>query len=206
MIDFAERRARDLGLPEVRLYTHVLMIENIALYTRLGYIETHRETEHGFTRAFFTKQVSGKWVALGADSDDARRRCTSRRRAEGPRRLAHVMLIPFRIGMSSACACGVTWSRGVVVLARAVGQSLRRVCELRDDTMTTQVDGVRESGFRAAARTPTTSYRASRRSQPRVTWACAAHREIPASRESRGPCPAATPDSRTHRPGSAGGM
>lgn len=58
MIDFAERRARDLGLPEVRLYTHVLMIENIALYTRLGYIETHRETEHGFTRAFFTKQVS----------------------------------------------------------------------------------------------------------------------------------------------------
>jgi hypothetical protein len=31
------------------------MLENIARYTALGYVETHRETQSGFNRVFMTK-------------------------------------------------------------------------------------------------------------------------------------------------------
>src|SRR5258707_4551831 len=42
LIAFAEEQARRLGHSEVRLYTHEKMTENIALYTRLGFVETGR--------------------------------------------------------------------------------------------------------------------------------------------------------------------
>ncbi|HEX2141369.1 MAG TPA: GNAT family N-acetyltransferase [Candidatus Limnocylindria bacterium] len=38
----AEQRARELNLPEVRLYTNERFVENLALYGRRGYRETHR--------------------------------------------------------------------------------------------------------------------------------------------------------------------
>lgn len=37
LLAFAERRAMELGLPEVRLYTHARMARNIAIYERAGY-------------------------------------------------------------------------------------------------------------------------------------------------------------------------
>jgi ribosomal protein S18 acetylase RimI-like enzyme len=43
LIALAETRARELGLPEVRLFTNARMEGNIALYRRLGYSETRRE-------------------------------------------------------------------------------------------------------------------------------------------------------------------
>lgn len=43
LLAFAERHARTLGLPRMRLYTNELMTKNIALYTSLGYRETGRE-------------------------------------------------------------------------------------------------------------------------------------------------------------------
>lgn len=55
LLAFADERARALGLPEIRLYTHERMTENIAYYPRHGYVETHRSEEHGFQRVFFTK-------------------------------------------------------------------------------------------------------------------------------------------------------
>lgn len=58
LLDFAESRAREAGLPELRLYTHVRMTENIALYMRLGYVETERRSEHGFERVFMTKRLT----------------------------------------------------------------------------------------------------------------------------------------------------
>lgn len=58
LLDFAESRAREEGMPELRLYTHVRMTENIALYARLGYVETHRRSEHGFERVFMTKPLT----------------------------------------------------------------------------------------------------------------------------------------------------
>ena len=55
---FAEERARFLGLPETRLYTHERMTANIAFYTRLGYDQVVRRVEDGFARVFMRKLLS----------------------------------------------------------------------------------------------------------------------------------------------------
>jgi N-acetylglutamate synthase-like GNAT family acetyltransferase len=57
LMRYAERRAAELGLHELRLYTNALMTENLALYPALGYVETGRRTEDGFSRVYFTKRV-----------------------------------------------------------------------------------------------------------------------------------------------------
>jgi GNAT superfamily N-acetyltransferase len=44
LLAFAERRARLLGLPALRLYTNEKMTSNISLYTSLGYRLGYRET------------------------------------------------------------------------------------------------------------------------------------------------------------------
>jgi ribosomal protein S18 acetylase RimI-like enzyme len=54
---FAEETAREAGYASIRLYTHVLMHENIALYTRAGFVETHRGREKGFERVYMTKSL-----------------------------------------------------------------------------------------------------------------------------------------------------
>ncbi len=51
----AERIAAAAGLPELRLYTNAAMVENLALYPRLGYREVERRHERAFDRVFFTK-------------------------------------------------------------------------------------------------------------------------------------------------------
>lgn len=40
LLDFADRRAIAIRVPEIRLYTNTRMEKNIALYRRHGYIET----------------------------------------------------------------------------------------------------------------------------------------------------------------------
>ena len=57
LIAFAEEQARRLGHSEVRLYTHEKMTENIALYTRLGFVETGRGQKAGYDRVFMTKRL-----------------------------------------------------------------------------------------------------------------------------------------------------
>jgi ribosomal protein S18 acetylase RimI-like enzyme len=57
LLEFAEQQAVACGLPELRLYTHVKMTENQALYTRLGYREVERRSESGFERVFMSKPV-----------------------------------------------------------------------------------------------------------------------------------------------------
>jgi ribosomal protein S18 acetylase RimI-like enzyme len=52
LMAFATAEARRRGFPAIRLYTHVLMTENQALYRRLGYVETGRATEKGFDRVY----------------------------------------------------------------------------------------------------------------------------------------------------------
>ena len=57
LIAFAEAEARRRGHDELRLYTHVLMVENIALYQRLGFHEIGRIHEHGFDRVYMAKRT-----------------------------------------------------------------------------------------------------------------------------------------------------
>ena len=57
LMDFAERRAAALGLGRLALYTNEVMVENIAIYTRLGYRETERRSEHGYNRVFMEKRL-----------------------------------------------------------------------------------------------------------------------------------------------------
>jgi 8-oxo-dGTP pyrophosphatase MutT (NUDIX family) len=55
LMRFAELRARELGLSELRLYTNAAMWENLRLYPRLGYRETERYEEGGYRRVRFAK-------------------------------------------------------------------------------------------------------------------------------------------------------
>ncbi|MDQ0669126.1 GNAT family N-acetyltransferase [Pseudomonas sp. W2I6] len=55
LLDFAERQARH---GSIRLYTNEAMTENIALYTRKGYVETHRAEENGLRRVYMQKDLT----------------------------------------------------------------------------------------------------------------------------------------------------
>ena len=57
LLEFAEREARRLGLDFLRLYTNARMTENLAYYTALGFHETERREEDGYSRVFFEKRV-----------------------------------------------------------------------------------------------------------------------------------------------------
>jgi ribosomal protein S18 acetylase RimI-like enzyme len=57
LLAFAEEEARRRNLPELRLLTHQTMLSNIALYARLGYVETDRRVEDGFARVFLAKRL-----------------------------------------------------------------------------------------------------------------------------------------------------
>ena len=57
LLTFTEEEARRRSLPEVRLLTHQRMLSNIALYARLGYVETDRRVEDGFARVFMAKRL-----------------------------------------------------------------------------------------------------------------------------------------------------
>lgn len=54
----AEAAARAAGLREITLFTHEKMVENQAIYPRLGYVETHRARQDGFDRVFYAKSLA----------------------------------------------------------------------------------------------------------------------------------------------------
>jgi GNAT superfamily N-acetyltransferase len=55
LISFAERAAREQGFDRIKLYTNELMHENISIYAKLGYVETHRASEKGYARVYMIK-------------------------------------------------------------------------------------------------------------------------------------------------------
>ncbi|MCM2576594.1 GNAT family N-acetyltransferase [Streptomyces meridianus] len=57
LLDFADARARELGLPEIRLYTNVLMWENQRLYPRHGYEITERRVDGPYDRIHYRKRL-----------------------------------------------------------------------------------------------------------------------------------------------------
>jgi ribosomal protein S18 acetylase RimI-like enzyme len=58
LLAFAEGEALRAGFARIRLYTQVIMIRNISLYSSLGYIETHRGEDKGLTRVYMQKQLA----------------------------------------------------------------------------------------------------------------------------------------------------
>ncbi len=57
LMEFATAEARRRAFPELRLYTHETMTENIDLYRRTGWEETGRAMQDGYDRVFFRKSV-----------------------------------------------------------------------------------------------------------------------------------------------------
>ncbi len=55
LLQIAEDEARRAGLDSAYLFTHELMSENLALYTRLGYVEYARRARDGATLVFLRK-------------------------------------------------------------------------------------------------------------------------------------------------------
>ncbi|MFE0423239.1 GNAT family N-acetyltransferase [Streptomyces sp. NPDC058953] len=57
LLRFAEARARELGLYEIRLYTNALMWENQNLYARYGYEITERRVDGPYDRIHYRKRL-----------------------------------------------------------------------------------------------------------------------------------------------------
>lgn len=58
LMHFCEQQSRLAGCSAIRLYTHERMTENIEIYRKRGYVETHRAREQGFARVFMRKALS----------------------------------------------------------------------------------------------------------------------------------------------------
>ncbi|MFB7866433.1 GNAT family N-acetyltransferase [Streptomyces sp. NPDC056069] len=57
LMTWVEERARELGLPEVRLLTNAMMWENQKLYERYGYEVTERRADGPYDRIHYRKHV-----------------------------------------------------------------------------------------------------------------------------------------------------
>jgi ribosomal protein S18 acetylase RimI-like enzyme len=55
LLQHAEAAARDAGFDSIYLYTHERMVENLALYSRIGYVEYDRRP-HGTARIVYLKK------------------------------------------------------------------------------------------------------------------------------------------------------
>ena len=56
LLAFAEAEARRGGFDSIYLYTHEKMTENIALYSRIGYVEYERRSQEDFSLVYMRKQ------------------------------------------------------------------------------------------------------------------------------------------------------
>ena len=59
LLRFADDAAIAAGYDFIKLYTNVAMVENIALYTRIGYVETHRANDSDLNRIYMRKDLRG---------------------------------------------------------------------------------------------------------------------------------------------------
>ena len=58
LLEFAEAEAQRRGHLSIYLATHELMVENRALYARIGYVEYDRRVVNGYPRVFFRKSFA----------------------------------------------------------------------------------------------------------------------------------------------------
>ena len=57
LLEHAEQAARQAGYDSIYLYTHELMVENLDLYERIGYVEYDRRREDWAARVFMRKRL-----------------------------------------------------------------------------------------------------------------------------------------------------
>ncbi|HEY9536492.1 MAG TPA: GNAT family N-acetyltransferase [Kiloniellaceae bacterium] len=57
LMDFTEEEARRQGYRFIELYTNEVMVENIARYRHLGYVETNRVRVAGYDRVYLRKAL-----------------------------------------------------------------------------------------------------------------------------------------------------
>ena len=57
LLQFAEAEAQRAGFDAIYLYTHERMTENLALYSRIGYVEYDRRSQGGFSLVYMRKQL-----------------------------------------------------------------------------------------------------------------------------------------------------
>ena len=58
LMEFAEQEAARRKLNRMALVTHEAMTENQAIYARLGYVETERQSEDGYQRIYMEKLLT----------------------------------------------------------------------------------------------------------------------------------------------------
>lgn len=74
LLELAEAQARRAGFDSVYLYTHEKMTENLALYSRIGYVEYDRRSQGDFSLVFMRSALRengahGTEVAVPDDRD-----------------------------------------------------------------------------------------------------------------------------------------
>jgi ribosomal protein S18 acetylase RimI-like enzyme len=57
LLEFAEAEARRAGFDSIYLYTHEKMTENLALYSRIGYVEYDRRSQGAFSLVYMRKHL-----------------------------------------------------------------------------------------------------------------------------------------------------
>jgi N-acetylglutamate synthase-like GNAT family acetyltransferase len=57
LLEYAEAEARQMGFDSIHLYTHEKMTENLALYSRIGYIEYDRRSQGEFSLVYMRKHL-----------------------------------------------------------------------------------------------------------------------------------------------------
>jgi ribosomal protein S18 acetylase RimI-like enzyme len=76
LLEHAESAARDAGFDSIYLYTHERMVENLALYTRIGYVEYDRRLLGDARVVFLRKELptaDPKWPLIENDPDETAR-------------------------------------------------------------------------------------------------------------------------------------
>jgi ribosomal protein S18 acetylase RimI-like enzyme len=58
LLEFAETAAREAGFDSIYLYTHERMTENLALYSRIGYVEYDRRQVGGGGIVYLRKELT----------------------------------------------------------------------------------------------------------------------------------------------------
>jgi len=57
LLEFAEAEARRAGFDSIYLYTHEMMTENLALYSKIGYVEYDRRSQGDFSLVYMRKHL-----------------------------------------------------------------------------------------------------------------------------------------------------